>query len=300
VTDLQYTSATPLGAPDAGVVMGKPPDDTPVEAIKGRRSLLDYVGPVAVFGLFIAFWYFMSYVGIHGILGKPKFLIPPPHSVVHDSFFVWHNLHPILNALWLSTKVALLGLLISITLGMALAVVMSQARWIERAFWPYLIALQAVPILALVPLIGTILGYDFRSRVLVCVIISLFPIITNTLFGLLSADRSQHELFTLHGAGRLTRLRKLQFPAALPAIFTGFRISAGLSVIGSVVGDVFFQRGEQGIGSLIKVYGARLNNTEMFGALILTVALGVAVFGFFGWLSHLCIGKWHESTRQSS
>jgi NitT/TauT family transport system permease protein len=289
-----------VGTPGSGVVTGKPPDDAPVEAIKGRRSFLDYVGPVAVFGLFIAFWYFMSYVGIHGIMGKPKFLVPPPHRVVHDSFFIWHNFHPILNALWLSTKVALIGLGISIVLGMALAIVMSQARWIERAFWPYLIALQAVPILAIVPIIGVILGYDFRSRVLVCVIISLFPIITNTLFGLLSADRSQHELFTLHGAGRITRLRKLQLPAALPAIFTGFRISAGLAVIGSVVGDIFFQRGEQGIGQLIKVYGARLNYTTMFGALIVTVGLGVTVFGFFGWLSQRFIGKWHESTRQSA
>ncbi|MEP6661284.1 MAG: ABC transporter permease [Acidimicrobiales bacterium] len=288
-----------VGTPGS-VVTGKPPDDAPVEAIRGRRSFLDYVGPVAVFGLFIAFWYFMSYVGIHGIMGKPKFLVPPPHRVVHDSFFIWHNFHPILNALWLSTKVALIGLGISIVLGMALAIVMSQARWIERAFWPYLIALQAVPILAIVPIIGVILGYDFRSRVLVCVIISLFPIITNTLFGLLSAERSQHELFTLHGAGRITRLRKLQLPAALPAIFTGFRISAGLAVIGSVVGDIFFQRGEQGIGQLIKVYGARLNYTTMFGALIVTVALGVTVFGFFGWLSQRFIGKWHESTRQSA
>jgi NitT/TauT family transport system permease protein len=136
--------------------------------------------------------------------------------------------------------------------------------------------------------------------VLVCVIISLFPIITNTLFGLLSADRSQHELFTLHGASRITRLRKLQFPAALPAIFTGFRISAGLAVIGSVVGDIFFQRGERGIGQLIQVYGARLNYTTMFGALIVTVALGITVFGIFGWLSKRFIGKWHESTRQSA
>jgi NitT/TauT family transport system permease protein len=288
-----------VGTPGTGVVTGNPPDDAPVEATRQRRSFLDFIGPITVFGLFIAFWYFMHYVGIRGILGKPKFLVPPPHSVVHDSFFVWRTFHDILDALWQSTKVALIGLLISILLGVALAVVMSQARWIERAFWPYLIALQAVPILALVPLIGTILGYEFTSRVLVCVIISLFPIITNTLFGLLSADRSQHELFTLHGAGRLTRLRKLQFPAALPAIFTGFRISAGLSVIGAVVADIFFQRGPRGIGQLIRVYSARLNNTEMFGALIVTVALGVVVFGLFGWLSQLCIGKWHESTRQS-
>ncbi len=79
-----------------------------------------------------------------------------------------------------------------------------------------------------------------------CVIISIFPIVSNTLFGLLSAERSQHDLFTLHNASRRTRLRKLQLPAALPAIFTGFRIAAGLSVIGAVVGELFFRARQQG------------------------------------------------------
>ncbi len=82
-----------------------------------------------------------------------------------------------------------------------------------------------------------------------CVIISIFPIVSNTLFGLLSAERSQHDLFTLHDASRRTRLRKLQLPAALPAIFTGFRIAAGLSVIGAVVGELFFRRGRRASGS---------------------------------------------------
>ena len=97
-----------------------------------------------------------------------------------------------------------------------------------------------------IPLIGVLFGFDFSSRVLVCVIIALFPIVANTLFGLLSVDRSQHELFTLQGASRSTRLWKLQFPAALPAIFVGLRISAGLSVIGAIVGDFFFRQGDPG------------------------------------------------------
>ena len=93
------------------------------------------------------------------------------------------------------------------------------------------------------PVIGFAFGFNFRSRVLVCVLIALFPIITNTLFGLLSVDHGQHDLFTLHGAGRWKRLWKLQFPTAPPNIFTGLRISAGSSVIGAVVGDFFFVQG---------------------------------------------------------
>ena len=102
------------------------------------------------------------------------------------------------RALWSSTKVALVGLAISIVLGMLLAILMSQAKWIERSLFPYAVVLQTIPILALVPLIGFWFGFNFRSRVFVCVIIALFPIVTNTLFGLLSADQGQHDLFTLH------------------------------------------------------------------------------------------------------
>ena len=102
----------------------------------------------------------------------------------------------------MSTKVALIGLAISVVLGILIAVLMSQAKIAERAIFPYMVTLQAIPILAIVPLIGFWFGYGTKSRVFVCVIISIFPIIVNTLFGLQSADRGMHDLFTLHHASR--------------------------------------------------------------------------------------------------
>jgi NitT/TauT family transport system permease protein len=199
--------------------------------------------------------------------------------------------------MWSSTKVAFWGLLIAILLGFLLAIVMSQAKVVERAIFPYAVVLQAIPILAIVPLIGFWFGYGFASRVLVCVIIALFPIVVNTLFGLLSADQGMHDLFTLHKANRLTRLRRLMFPAALPAVFAGLRISAGLSVIGAIVGDFFFGQGEVGIGQLLKRYANRLEGEQLFASVILSSALGVSVFLFFGWLSGRLIGKWAGESR---
>lgn len=273
----------------------------PVTAIAathtGRRSLLEVAGPFAVFGVFVGLWYLVSYVVMSE---QRRFLVPPPHRVIDQSFLNTTNFGRMLESLWLTTQVALVGLAIAIVLGMAIAVLMSQARWVERAFFPYAVALQAVPILAFVPLIGVLFGYDFRSRVIVCVIIALFPIIANTLFGLLSADRLQHDLFTLHGASRRTRLLRLQFPAAMPSIFTGFRVSAGLAVIGAVVGDFFFRQGQPGIGILIDVYRARLNYPLMYGAVILSSALGILVFWLFGFIANRAVGHWHESTRTSS
>ena len=181
-------------------------------------------------------------------------------------------------------------------IGVVTAIAMSQAKWIERSFYPYAVFLQTVPILALVPLIGLWFGYGFGARLLVVVIISLFPIITNTLFGLLSADRELHDLFDLHTRSRWVRLVKLQLPASVPAMFTGFQISAGLSVIGAIVGDFFFGRGTKGLGNLIQLYVNRLRPEELFGAIFFSTLLGLTVFIGFGWLRTRLTAHWYEST----
>jgi NitT/TauT family transport system permease protein len=191
----------------------------------------------------------------------------------------------------------MVGLTIAIVIGVALAIAMSQARWVERSLYPYAVILQTIPILALVPLFGFWFGFGLTSRVLVCVLIALFPIIADTLFGLRSVEQDHHDLFTLHDAGRLTRLRKLQFPAALPAVFTGLRVSAGLAVIGAIVGDFFFKQGEPGIGILIDLYRSRLQSEQMFAAIILSSLFGVLVFWFFGFLARRVVGGWHQSAR---
>jgi NitT/TauT family transport system permease protein len=276
-------------------VQGDMPDAPKAKRTSGR--VLEAVGPFLVFALFIGAWYCLT---AFGLSEQRKFLAPYPHDVITVAFFDAKNLGELLRGLWLSTQVALVGLAIAIAIGMSLAVVMSQARWIERSVFPYAVALQAVPILAFVPLIGAFFDFNFRSRVIVCVIIALFPIIANTLYGLLSADRMQHDLFSLHGASRWTRLTKLQLPAAMPAIFTGFRISAGLSVIGAIVGDFFFRQGQPGVGRLIDVYRARLEQEEMYGAVILSALLGIVVFIVFGWVQNRVIGHWHESNRKVS
>lgn len=249
--------------------------------------------PGLLFGVFVlAIWYFISYVMLDP---SKRFLLVPPHDVLISGFMDLDILRDMLISLWSSTRVAVIGLLISIGIGFTVAIAMSQTPLIERALFPYMVALQAIPILALVPLISFWAGFGQASRVIVCVLISLFPIIVNTLFGLQSAKAGAHDLFTLHKASRWVRLRKLMFPAALPAIFAGLRISAGLSVVGAIVGDFFFARGEVGIGQLIRQYSNELAGAELFAAIILSSALGVAVFLIFGWMSKVFVGKWADT-----
>lgn len=247
--------------------------------------------PAGVFLLVLALWYVGSYVLIDA---DRRFLLPAPHEVVLIGFVDLANLLELLEGLALSAGVAMIGLAIATVLGLGLAILMSQARWLERSIYPYAVMLQTVPILALVPLFGFWFGFGYSSRVLACVLIALFPIVANSLFGLRSVDPALHELFSLHGSGRLTKLFKLQLPAALPNIFTGLRISAGASVIGAIVGDFFFQQGPRGLGQLIYIYPRRLESEMLFAAVILASTFGLLVFWIFGLIARRATA-WHDS-----
>jgi|TARA_B100000614_G_scaffold244790_1_gene249296 NitT/TauT family transport system permease protein len=261
---------------------------------KAKSIALNIIPPILFGALVLGGWYFISYVMLSE---NRRFLLRPPDKVLTEGFLDWGGtggMSEMLQSLWSSTKVAGIGLFLAILIGLFLAVLMSQAVSVEKALFPFLVTLQAVPILAIVPLISFWWGTGQTSRVVVCIIIALFPIIVNTLFGLQSAEKGMHDLFTLHHVNRVTRLRKLMFPAALPALFAGLRISAGLSVVGAIVGDFFFGRGEVGLGQLIKRFASRLQGEELLTSVILSAGLGVAVFLLFTWLQNKAIGKWSE------
>jgi NitT/TauT family transport system permease protein len=270
---------------------------TPTGPPRRRRRRRSVVGtwlpPLGTLLILLGIWNYVSYVGLDQ---DRRFLLPPPHRVVKVAFLDSANRTEILTALWLSTWVAALGLLIAIMIGMALGIAMSQGRWVERAIYPYAVIVQCVPILALVPVIGFWFDFGLTSRLIVTVLIAMFPITSSTLFGLQSAERAQHELFTLHRSGRLTRLWKLQLPAAMPAVLTGFQVSATLAVVGSVVGDFFFVQGNPGIGVLINLYRARLQSEQLFGAALAASLLGVVAFSLFGLISRVVTGGWYGSS----
>lgn len=258
--------------------------------LPGSRIIGNLTGPLVVLALVIGAWYLVSYA----ILDPDRrFLMPPPHEVIIDGLF-----GPSASNMWeglgRTAVVALTGLLIAAIIGIGWAVIMSQSKMMENALFPYAVILQCVPILALVPLVGFWFGFGFSARVFVCVLIALFPIVSNTLFGLKAVDPRMRDLFALHHPRKLTILRKLEFPAAMPAIFAGLRISAGLAVVGAIVGDFFFKQGAPGIGILIDNYRSRLQSPELFAAILLASLLGVAVFWFFGWLGNRVVGRWYS------
>lgn len=217
------------------------------------------------------------------------FLVPPPSAVFQTMLADWPELFA---ALAKTSAGALLGFALSALLGIAIAVLLSSSRAIQEAFYPYAVFFQTVPIIAIAPLLVIWFGYGMRTVVASAFIVSIFPVIANTLDGILSTDPALRDLFRLYGASPAVTLWKLRVPAALPQILTGLRIAGGLAVIGAIVGEFI---GGQGLGSVIDIARTQQRTDKVFAAVLLASALGLFLFGLINVLSRLMLRNWHVS-----
>jgi NitT/TauT family transport system permease protein len=217
-----------------------------------------------------------------------SFLVPAPSSVIISMIRDW----PELWRATLDTAIAsLIGFAMSAVIGCLIAIALSSAAWVQRAFYPYAVFFQTVPIIAVAPLLVIWFGWD-RTVVASAFIVSIFPVIANTLTGLLSTDPALRDLFRLYDAKRLATLCKLRLPFALPHILTGLRIAAGLAVIGAIVGE--FITGA-GIGGAIIVARQQNRVDKVFAGLVLASLLGIVLFLLINLMSRLALRHWHAS-----
>lgn len=217
------------------------------------------------------------------------FLVPPPSAVFQTIVRDWPELFA---ALMKTSAGAVIGFALSAAGGIAIAVFLSSSRAIQRAFYPYAVFFQTVPIIAIAPLLVIWFGYGMRTVVASAFIASVFPVIANTLSGILSTDPALRDLFRLYGATPSATLWKLRFPAALPQILTGLRIAGGLAVIGAIVGEFI---GGQGLGSVVDIARTQQRTDKVFAAVLLASVLGLALFGFINVVSRLALRRWHAS-----
>jgi len=217
-----------------------------------------------------------------------SFLIPAPSQVMESLVRDWPELW---GATLNTADASLAGFAMSVVIGSLIAIAMSSAPWVQRAFYPYAVFFQTVPIIAIAPLLVIWFGWN-RTVVASAFIVSIFPIIANTLTGLLSTDPALHDLFRLYNAKRLAMLFKLRLPFALPHIMTGLRIAAGLAVIGAIVGE--FITGA-GIGGAIMVSRQQNRVDKVFAGLLLASLLGIGLFMVINLISRLALRHWHAS-----
>jgi len=224
----------------------------------------------------------------------PPYILPGPRAIAAA---FWTDAPALLAALWVTLRIALGALVIAALLGGFLAVLMTQSRWAEASLFPYAIFLQVTPIVSIAPLI-IIWADDVTLSLLICAgVVAFFPVLSNTILGLHSADRGLVDLFRLAGASRLQTLRHLYLPTALPHFLGGLRISGGLALIGAVVAEFVAGTGgiETGLASRILEAGNRLQIPRLFAALILLSLAGLAIHLVLTWLTRWLLGRWHES-----
>jgi NitT/TauT family transport system permease protein len=177
------------------------------------------------------------------------------------------------------------------------AIALSGSSLVRRAFYPYTVFFQTVPIVAIAPLLVIWFDAGLTSVAVSAFIVSVFPVIANTLAGLMSTDPALEDLFRLYGASAWARLWKLKLPAATPNIVTGLRVAAGLAVIGTVVGEFLvgvFGAGE-GLGVRI-VSAKKMGRTdELFAAVLIASLLGLAMLAAINLAGRLLLRHWHAS-----
>src|SRR5262245_8789419 len=218
----------------------------------------------------------------------PPFLVPAPTTVITTIVQDWAELW---RATLNTANASLAGFAMSALIGSLIAIGLSSSAWVQRAFYPYAVFFQTVPIIAIAPLLVIWFGWD-RTVVASAFIVSLFPVLANTLTGLLSTDPALRDLFRLYGAKRVAMLWKLRLPFALPNVFTGLRIAAGLAVVGAIVGE--FITGT-GIGGSMMVSRQQSRIDKVFAGLLLASLLGIVLFTMINVSSRLALRRWHAS-----
>jgi len=237
-------------------------------------------------------------VGLN-LAGVPAYLCPRPSEVLRTG---WQHRDALSLALGRTGMAALTGLLGSALGGGLLALVLSLNAWIRKAVYPLMVFFQTVPIVAIAPMMVIWVGYGRPAVILSALIVSLSPIVANSLQGLLSADPALVDLFRMKRASSLSLLVNLRIPSAIPQFLTGLRIAAGLSVIGAIVGEFVADTfdGGGGVGTLIEAAIKGQDTPLVFAALMGSTLLGLAFFLSVGALSHLALRHLHIAETRSS
>jgi NitT/TauT family transport system permease protein len=229
----------------------------------------------------------------------PPYILPAPSAIAHA---LAENFSSLMLSLLSTLTVTLEGFGAAWIAGVGGAIAFSQSRTLERALYPYAVVLQVTPVVAIAPLILIWVGFEHinAALTLIAALVAFFPILSNTVLGLKSADHNLVDLMRLYGASRWQILWRLRLPTALPYLLGAMKIAGGLSLIGAVVAEFVAGSGTAtGLAWRIVEAGNRLEIATMFAALALLALLGIAIFAAFSLLEWALLRRWHESALRS-
>jgi len=224
----------------------------------------------------------------------PSYLIPAPSEVMRSLI---DDRVELAVAAWTTLSSALAGVLLSFTTGTLFAIALSSSDLARRAFYPYAVFFQTVPIISIAPLLVIWFGFGQPTVIASAAIVSVFPIIASTLLGLKSTEPALIDLFTLYSASARQMLYMLKIPFALPQMFSGLRIASGLAVVGAIVGEFI---GGGGLGSVVDSARTQQRIDRVFAAVLISALLGAVLVGAVNLISALTLGSWHTSERKAT
>lgn len=207
-------------------------------------------------------------------LGVPLYTAPAPSNIwrslvngLGSGLFIENGLYTLAQAL--------MGFACAAVAGLVVGSLIAQSRFLERTLYPYLIAIQTTPKVAIAPLFIIWFGFGMTSKVIMAAVISFFPILVNVIAGLRSTDRQRIELMRSLRASRWQVFRMVQLPSAAPMIFAGLHIAIIFSVLGAIVGE--FVGSRKGLGNLILQMNTNLDTAGVFAALVCLSAMGITL-----------------------
>jgi NitT/TauT family transport system permease protein len=202
-------------------------------------------------------------------------VIPLPSTVLEVLWsglvtgFLWPHI-------WVTGAETLLGFTVGCAVGFVSGILLGEVGFLRRLLWPYILASQVVPKLALGPVFIIWFGFGMTSTVIITGLICFFPLLENTLTGLQAATPEKRDLFRMLGASRLQTLLRLKIPTGLPVIMAGVRVAIVLALVGAVVGE--FIGGRAGLGASIIAAQSVMDSSLMFALFIVITLLGMAFY----------------------
>jgi len=234
---------------------------------------------------FLIAWHLLTRIS-----GIPNFILPSPLRVwtrfvkaIQDGSLPYHT--------WITFSEIVLGLLFGVLFATIVGYVLAKSRSLERVLSPYLVASQAIPVVAIAPLLVIWLGDGILSKVVICALIVFFPVLVNTIVGVRAVPIALYDLLNSLHASRAQILWKVEVPASLPVFLGGLRIGATLSVIGAIVGELV--SAQQGLGYLLQLGDFQYDTPMVFVAVFTLVALALLLYGIVRLLENKFL-KWQN------
>lgn len=245
------------------------------------KNKLHMILPVLVFLLILFIWELSVFA-----FNVPVYLLPKPSQIISVLISDFDRLIPHIVITFLE---AFIGFLIGSFFGWLLAILFSFSQTMEKALYPYAIALKSIPIVALAPLLVVWFGNGLLPKVFISAIISFFPVVVNVVKGIKTVDSEAIDLFISLAATKKQIFTKLQLYNSMPYLFSALRISATLSVIGAIVGE--FSGADRGLGFFILISSHRLETIDMFIGIVLSSTMGILFFYLVNFFEKL-IAPW--------